>query len=131
VRNVGFNKKVLINMTEEQLKQLIKQGESQTLDFKDARIHPRSLAETLAAFAAADGGVALIGVSDNGTIHGVSDYERVRDKVIYEAASRNHCDPQIQPIELERIETADGKIVIAVTVPADYETLHSVGGKFF
>jgi len=43
-------------MTEKQLKDLIKQGEGQTLEFKDDRIHPRSLAETLAAFAAADGG---------------------------------------------------------------------------
>jgi len=43
-------------MTEEQLRNLIKQGEGQTLDFKDERVHPRSLAETLAAFAAADGG---------------------------------------------------------------------------
>ncbi|MEK7396095.1 MAG: helix-turn-helix domain-containing protein [Candidatus Poribacteria bacterium] len=118
-------------MTEEQLKELIKKGEGQTLDFKDARIHPRSLAETLAAFVAADGGVVLIGVSDEGEILGVSNFKRVRDNVIYEAASRSHCDPQVQPIELERIDTSDGKTVIAVTVPADYETLHSVGGKFF
>jgi len=118
-------------MTEKQLKELIKKGEGQTLDFKDERIHPRSLAETLAAFAAADGGVALIGVSDEGDILGVSNFKRVRDNIIYEATSRNHCEPQIQPIELEKVETKDGKIVIAVTVPADYETLHSVAGKFF
>jgi len=118
-------------MTEKQLKELIRRGEGQTLDFKDDRIHPRSLAETLAAFAAADGGVVLIGVSDEGEILGVSNFKRVRDNVIYEAASRSHCDPQVQPIELERIDTSDGKTVIAVTVPADYETLHSVGGKFF
>ena len=118
-------------MTEKQLKELIKQGEGQTLDFKDERIHPRSLAETLAAFAAADGGVVLIGVSDEGEILGVSNFKRVRDNIIYEATSRNHCEPQIQPIELEKVETKDGKTVIAVTVPADYETLHSVAGKFF
>lgn len=118
-------------MTEKQLRELIKQGEGQTLDFKDARIHPRSLAETLAAFAAADGGIALIGVSNDGVIMGVSDFDKLRDNVIYEAASRSHCDPQLQPIELEKIWTKDGKLVVAVTVPADYETLHSVGGKFF
>jgi ATP-dependent DNA helicase RecG len=118
-------------MTEKQLKELIRRGESQTLDFKDDRIHPRSLAETLAAFAAADGGVVLIGVSDEGDILGVSNFKRVRDNIIYEATSRNHCEPQIQPIELEKVETKDGKVIIAVTVPADYETLHSVAGKFF
>ena len=126
-----FNSNQGLNMTEKQLSKLIKQGEGQTLDFKDPRIHPRSLAETLAAFAAADGGIALMGVSNDGEIIGVSDFDKLRDNVIYEAASRSHCDPQIRPIELEKIETKDGKLVVAVTVPADYETLHSVGGKFF
>jgi len=69
-------------MTEKQLKQLITKDESQTLEFKDARIHPRSLAETLAAFAAADGGVVLIGAADDGNILGVSDFEQVRDNLI-------------------------------------------------
>ena len=72
-------------MNEEQLYNLIKQVEGQNLDFKDGKIHPRSLAETLAAFAAADGGVILIGVSDNGEVLGVSDFKRIRDNVIYEA----------------------------------------------
>lgn len=118
-------------MNEKELQKLITQGEGQTLEFKDDRIHPRSLAETLAAFAAADGGIVLIGVADNGSIIGVSNFEQVRDNLIYEAAGRNHCEPQIQPIEVEKIETADGKIVVAVTVPADFETLHSVAGKYF
>jgi len=118
-------------MTEKELLELIRQGEGQSLDFKDGRIHPRSLAELLAAFAAADGGVVLIGVSDDGSITGVTNFERVRDNLIYEAAGRNHCEPQIQPIDVEKIETSDGKVVVAVTVPADFETLHSVAGKFF
>ena len=118
-------------MDEKELLELIKQGEGQTLDFKDGRIHPRSLAELLAAFAAADGGVVLIGVADDGSIIGVSNFEQVRDNLIYEAAGRNHCEPQIQPIGVEKIETSDGKVVVAVTVPADFETLHSVAGKFF
>jgi len=46
-------------MTEQELLELISQGEGQNLDFKDERIHPRSLAETLAAFAAADGGIPI------------------------------------------------------------------------
>lgn len=100
-------------MTEKQLRELIKQGEGQTLDFKDPRIYPRSLAETLAAFAAADGGVALIGVSNDGEIIGVSDFDKLRDNVIYEAAGRSHCDPQIRPLELERVKTKDGKLVVA------------------
>ncbi|MBI3336419.1 putative DNA binding domain-containing protein [Candidatus Peregrinibacteria bacterium] len=117
-------------MTEKELLELIRKGEGQTLEFKDDRVHPRSFAETLAAFAAANGGVVLIGVADDGTIQGVSQFERVRDNLIYEAAGRSHCEPQIQPIEVERIETHDGKIVVAVTVPADFETLHSVAGKY-
>ena len=107
-------------MTKKQLRDLIKQGEGQAIEFKDDRIHPRSLAQTLAAFAAADGGVVLIGVADNGSVPGVSNFQRVRDNLIYEAAGRNHCEPQIQPIEVEKVETEDGKIVVAITVPADF-----------
>jgi len=118
-------------MTEKQLKDLIKQGEGQTIEFKDDRIHPRSLAQTLAAFAAADGGVVLIGVADDGSIPGVSNFKRVCDNLVYEAAGRNHCEPQIQPMGIEKVEIEDGKIVAAVTVPADFETLHSVAGKYF
>jgi len=118
-------------MTAKQLKELIKQGEGQTLEFKDDRVHPRSLAETLAAFAAADGGVVLIGVTNDGNIQGVSSFDQVRDNLVYEAAGRNHCEPQIQPIEVERVETVDSKVVVAVTVPADFETIHSVAGKYF
>jgi len=66
-------------------------------------------------------------VADDGSILGVSNFEQARDNLIYEAAGRNHCEPQIQPIEVEKVETADGKIVVAVTVPADFESLHSGG----
>ena len=118
-------------MTKKQLKDLMKQGEGQTVEFKDDRVHPRSLAQTLTAFAAADGGVVLIGVADDGSIPGVSNFQRVRDNLIYEAAGRNHCEPQIQPMDIEKVETEDGKIVVAVTVPADFETIHSVAGKYF
>ena len=118
-------------MTEKQIRDLIKQGEGQAIEFKDDRIHPRSLAQTLTAFAAADGGVVLIGVADDGSIPGVSNFQRVRDNLIYEAAGRNHCEPQIQPMDIEKVETEDGKIVVAITVPADFETLHSVAGKYF
>ena len=100
-------------------------------NLKDDRINPRSLAQTLAAFSAADGGLILIGVADDGSISGVSNFERVRDNIIYEAAGRSHCEPQIQPIDVEKIKMTDGKIVVAVTVPADFETLHSVAGKYF
>jgi ATP-dependent DNA helicase RecG len=118
-------------MTRKQLKNLITQGEGQTIEFKDDRIHPRSLAQTLAAFAAADGGVVLIGVADDGSIPGVSDFQRVRDNLIYEAAGRNHCEPQIQPISIEKVEIEGDKIVTVITIPADFETLHSVAGKYF
>ena len=118
-------------MMESNLQELIARGEGQTLEFKDERIHPRSLAQTLAAFAAAEGGVVLIGVSDDGTVSGVSSFEQVRDNLIYEAAGRNHCEPQVQPIEVEKMATSDGQLVVVVTVPADFETLHSVAGRYF
>jgi len=59
-------------MTEEQLiKDLIKQGESEQLEFKEV-VHLESLAKTLCGFSNGKGGRILVGVSDSGEILGLS-----------------------------------------------------------
>jgi len=52
------------------LRQLIREGESQTLDFKRRISKAYKIAKTLAAFANTKGGRLLIGVEDNGKISG-------------------------------------------------------------
>ena len=57
-------------LREQQLEYLIAASEGQTLEWKSSRIHPHDLATTLIAFANADGGRLLIGIEDDGTLHG-------------------------------------------------------------
>jgi ATP-dependent DNA helicase RecG len=52
------------------LERLIQSGESQTLEFKSSFY--RESIETLVAFANAQGGTVLVGVTDNGAVTGVS-----------------------------------------------------------
>jgi predicted HTH transcriptional regulator len=53
-------------MNKTTLRKLIKQGESETVEFKSAFDH--AAIETLAAFANAEGGAVLVGVADSGKI---------------------------------------------------------------
>lgn len=63
-------------MSEEQLlKDLIKQGESEQLEFMEV-IRKDSIARNLCAFLNADGGRVIIGITDNGKAIGLSDAQR-------------------------------------------------------
>lgn len=57
-------------MTVASLQTLIAEGESQTLEFKAS--FDRASIETLVAFANTQGGTLLIGVSDAGTVSGIT-----------------------------------------------------------
>ena len=62
-------------MKEEQLiKNLIKQGESEQLEFKEV-VQKEAIAKALCAFLNAEGGTVLIGVKDDGQIIGISNAE--------------------------------------------------------
>lgn len=54
-----------------ELRQLVRQGEGQRLEFKRKADHPDKIMKEVAAFANSDGGLLLIGVSDDGNIPGL------------------------------------------------------------
>lgn len=56
--------------TLQHLMSLLLSGESQTIEFKSS--FDRETIETLVAFANAQGGTVLIGVSDDGSVNGVT-----------------------------------------------------------
>jgi hypothetical protein len=88
-------KDVIIDIPEFEIKQLIEQGESNTLEFK-RQIESRptdvnEFVESIVAFANANGGIILLGVDDDTTIYGLSEKdseERIRSIV------RSHCIPE-------------------------------------
>lgn len=93
--NWRLPKDVIIDIPEFEIKQLIEQGESNTLEFKhQIETRPNDVnefVESMAAFANAKGGILLLGVDDDTTVQGLSDKdseERIRSIV------RSHCIPE-------------------------------------
>lgn len=58
------------------LEQLRFHTETQLFDRKSARIEPKALANLIIAFANADGGDAVIGIEDDGTVTGINGQEK-------------------------------------------------------
>jgi ATP-dependent DNA helicase RecG len=78
-------------MKDEQLiKTLIKQGESEQLEFKEL-VRKEDIAKSLCAFLNANGGILLMGVQDDGKVIGVNDTER------YEAELKSYLVQSIIP----------------------------------
>ena len=73
------------------LRQLIAQGEHSQQDFKYKIDDPQKLAHSVSAFANTDGGRLLIGVRDDGTIHGVRSEEEI---FMMHAAACKYCSPE-------------------------------------
>src|ERR1035437_4563277 len=119
----------MVKLSPDEITQLITKGEGQTIEFKDERIKPSDLAETLAAFANSEGGTVLTGVADDGSITGVGDVKTATDNILI-AAGRDCCDPPVVLGDVERIVTSSGKTVIAIRVPRSRSTVHSAQGRF-
>lgn len=78
------------------LKRLILEGESVTLDFKKTITSCEKIAKTMVSFANNRGGKLLIGVADDGTIKGVKSEDEERYMIT--KAAQFYCRPQLDPI---------------------------------
>ena len=97
---------------ERMLKELIKKGESESLELKPSLSQINEIIETVAAFANAKGGKVIIGVSNRGEVLGLKigkdTIEKLTNKIL---AS---LEPKIYPsISVKEIE---GKQVIVISV---------------
>jgi ATP-dependent DNA helicase RecG len=72
--------------------QLLAADEDQWFDRKSARIKPRALADALIAFANADGGVVVVGLSD-GRVEGTDGLGRARNDLVQ--AALDFCVPPV------------------------------------
>jgi predicted HTH transcriptional regulator len=99
--------------------QEIRQGESQTREFKFRVDSQRKIAKTLVAFANTDGGTIFIGVKDNGVVAGVRGEEEL---YMIEGAADLHTRPVVD-FRAEAIEV-DGKTILAIHVPKSVTLPH-------
>lgn len=104
-------------MTEQELQNLINQGEGQTLEFKSSLTLRQEIGETVSAFANTAGGIILIGVSDKGKVVGVE----IGRKTLEDLANwvKENTDPRIYPDV--KIQEANQKSLIVVAVRENAE----------
>lgn len=103
-------------------------GEDATIEFKRALPHRNSLADEIAAFANARGGVILIGVNDDGEIIGVDRHALdTAEKTVIEI-----CADSIEPIVLIFTEKLriDDKNLLKIEVPRSLFVHKTANGYF-
>ncbi|MEQ9168213.1 MAG: ATP-binding protein [Fulvivirga sp.] len=101
-------------MTFQELKQLVSQGESETLEFKRKVAHPEKIVKEIVAFANTKGGKLLIGVSDDGTIPGV----KFPEDEIY--ALNNTIEKMCHPLpdyEIMHVEINEKNTALVYDIP--------------
>jgi len=99
-------------MRQKELLEIITNGESSKIEFKEEGVHPNSLAEEIIAFANFEGGTILIGVDDTGTLKGCA--KKDLEELIVNVC-RNNVRPPLIPV-IEKV-MVDEKRIFTVTVP--------------
>lgn len=94
------------------LRQLIREGESQTLDFKRRVSKAYKIAKTLVAFANTKGGRLLIGVEDDGKISGADPHQ---ESFQLQKAADYFCKPPIC-LDFTIVEDEEGRTVLVAEV---------------
>lgn len=84
---------VVFDIPEYEILELIRRGESESVEFKKDIGKPEKLAETVVAFANSKGGVVILGVDDHANIVGLPerDYEGITSNIL-----RSHCELQVK-----------------------------------
>ncbi len=107
-------------MNLEQLRALVSEGESDTLEFKRSTAQLQRAGETLCAFLNGAGGRVLIGVSNDGTIVGQTVAEGTHRDITRMLTGFE--PPAPITIELTPIEPESDRSVIILTAPPSNET---------
>lgn len=118
-------------MTEEQVNQIIAQGEGLKVEFKEAKDSvPRAMYESVVSFSNTDGGTILLGVDDDGNVTGVdrSASLQMQKDIVSNLNSRDCINPPlyVQPIEVQH---TDG-LVVALQIQSSSQ-LHDYAGKVY
>ena len=111
-----------------ELTQKVHLGEDSTIEFKRELPRRDSLADEIAAFANARGGVLLIGVDDHGDIVGLDQHNLDRTEKTVVEICRRSIEPRV-PAFVERLQL-DGNDLLKIDVPRSLFIHKSPGGYF-
>jgi len=101
-------KDVIIDIPEYEIRELIRRGETDSVEFKEDIGKPEEFAETVVAFANGKGGIILLGVDDHANIVGLGEreYENTITNIL-----RSHCEPQVK-YEISRRQLDEKSIIV-------------------
>ena len=103
-------------------------GEGTTVEFKvEFPKNATAMAKEMAAFANTDGGIILVGISDEGQLIGVSNPDQVMQRL---AGVAQTCNLTSEGIEIGRLRFEPDKYVVWAEVSAQ-ETPRIVEGRFY
>ncbi|MEW5718008.1 MAG: ATP-binding protein [Chloroflexota bacterium] len=114
-------------MNSDEILDLYRQGQNETLAFEVESVSLNHLAETLAAFANTDGGIVLFGVdASSGAVRGIRDADAAIDKAL---AAGLRCEP---PLILSRPASAtlDDKEILVIQVSPGLPHAYGLRGKY-
>lgn len=108
----------------EELERLIRQGETQEVEFESSMPSPQDIAKHVAALANTNGGMLILGVREPGEIVGIDEH-RARE-------STEMAQQYLAPVPEMKVQAlqVQGHTVVAVQVPSSDE-LHSAMGGYF
>ncbi len=110
-------------MTKRNLEQMVAAGEGQRLEFKHRLPEDERIAREITALANTYGGDLLIGVTDEGYLRGLKDYEE--ELYALNRALEKYCTPRID-LEFEYVKVSRKRYAIVVKVPISSERPHYV-----
>lgn len=114
-------------MDSDALRELIRQGKGQTLDWHPQDVSVPDLAASLVALANRDGGIVLVGLTPRaGRPQGLRDPEAAIDMAL--AAALSAIPPLIIPFP--RVTEMDGRALLSITVPPGLPHVYSLDGKY-
>lgn len=109
------------------IKELIKKGESQTLEFKSSLSDLDRLIQEVCGFANTEGGRILVGVSDSGKVLGADIGKRTIEHLT--SKINTSLDPKIYP-KIEEIKIGD-KHILSIEVDESLHKPHLAFGKAY
>ncbi len=113
-------------MKENELKEIIKRGESDTVEFKKNLCFPRNLAVLMASFANSCGGKILIGVTNKSKVRGIENAQEVIKKI---KETAKLITPLLKP-EIEVVKIYEKNTIVVLVEPSNIAP-HAVQGEYY
>lgn len=103
------------------LRELVRQGEHERLEFKLKANHPEKIIREIVAFANTQGGMLLVGVGDDRSIPGLKFADD--DEYLLVRAIEKYCSPEIS-YRLERVAVTDDRDVLVFHIARSSQRPH-------